>query len=359
MSKTRGNVLDPLDFLESYGADALRFAVSTGISPGNDTKLSFTKLEAGRNFANKIWNAARFVVRSSQSYKGSMDIKHVPTQLEDRWIISRLNGSIADVNRLMGEYQFGEAQRQIHDFLWGEFCDWYIEMTKNRIGKDLEVSSPVPVLVHVLETSMRLLHPFMPFITEELWQDVKKCLPDEHQSADSIMVASYPRADKITRDEEAERVMAAVIEIVRSIRNVRAQHDVEAGRLIDAIIYTELKPSITAFSHVIERLAKASVKIFYETEEHKAENALVLVLNESEVVIPMASMVDFQAERQRLAKEVEQMRAEVKRLEKMLKNEAFLIKAPPAVVCKEKNRLSARQDSLKRLKEHLASLTLE
>jgi len=207
MSKLRGNVLNPIDTLEKYGTDALRFAVSTGTSPGNDTKLSATKLEAGRNFANKLWNAARFVIRSSQSYNGDMDIKSGLLLLEDRWIISRLNETIVDVDKLMQDYQFGEAQRQIHDFLWGDYCDWYIEMAKIRLGGDSIGSSPVPVLIHILEKSLRLLHPFMPFITEELWQNIKKNLPDDRQSVDSIMVAAYPKADKTAADRSVPNIM--------------------------------------------------------------------------------------------------------------------------------------------------------
>jgi valyl-tRNA synthetase len=357
MSKLRGNVLNPINTLEKYGTDALRFAISTGTSPGNDTKLSATKLEAGRNFANKLWNATRFVIRSGQSYNGNMDIQKITTPLEDRWIISRFNSTITGVSRLMRDYQFGEAQRQIHEFIWGEFCDWYIEMAKNRLGDDSKDCSPVPVLVHVLEKSLRLLHPFMPFITEELWQHLKKYLSDDGQFVDSIMVAKYPETDKISEDKEAERVMAAIIEIIRSIRNVRAQYDVEASKLLDAYIYiTELKPEITAYTQAIERLAKANVSIFDIKEEHKTKNTLTLVLSEAELVIPMASMVDLKAEQQRLEKEIGQMQAEVNRLENMLINEAFLVKAPAAVVRKEKDKLSARQDNLRRLKERFISL---
>ncbi|MFH1662634.1 MAG: valine--tRNA ligase [Chloroflexota bacterium] len=357
MSKLRGNVLNPIDTLEKYGTDALRFAVSTGTSPGNDTKLSATKLEAGRNFANKLWNATRFVIRSKQSYNGDMNIKPDSLLLEDRWIISRLNDTIADVNRLMQDYQFGEAQRQIHDFLWGEFCDWYIEIAKIRLGDDSIGLSPVPVLVHVLEKSLRLLHPFMPFITEELWQNINKNLPDDKLSVDSIMIAAYPEADKTTRDREAERIMATVIEIVRSIRNVRAQYNVEANKLIDANIYiTELKTAITFYAQAIGKLTKANVVVFDKKEEHKSKNALALVLSEAEVVIPMASMFDLDAEQQKLKKEIEQVQADASRLEKMLSDKAFLTKAPPAVVRKEKDKLSARRDSLKRLEERLVSL---
>ncbi len=356
MSKLRGNVLNPIDALEKYGTDALRFAVSTGTSPGNDTKLSATKLEAGRNFANKLWNATRFVIRSGQSYNSNMDIKKITLPLEDRWIISRLNKTIVVVNRLMRDYQFGEAQRQIHDFLWGEFCDWYIEIAKIRPSADAG-ASPVPVLLHVLEKSLRLLHPFMPFITEELWQNIKRYLPEDEFSGDSIMVSAYPEADKTTRDRKAERVMAALIEIIRSIRNARAQHDVEAGKMIDAFIYVaELKTAIGVYIRVIERLTKANVKIFDKEEERITKNALVLLLGEAEVVIPMASMVDIQVEQRRLDEEIDQIQADVRRLEKMLSNEDFLEKAPPSVVGKEKDKLAERKNNLKRLKERLASL---
>jgi valyl-tRNA synthetase len=283
-----------------------------------------------------------------------MDIKSGSLLLEDRWIIGRLNDTIADVDKLMQDYQFGEAQRQIHDFLWGDYCDWYIEMAKIRLGANSIGSSPVPVLIHILEKSLRLLHPFIPFITEELWQNIKKSIPDDRQSVDSIMVAAYPKADKKARDREAERVMAAVIEIVRSIRNVRAEHNVEINRQIDAAIYiTELKPAITAYTKAIGKLAKANVKILDKKEEHKAENTIVLVLKEAEVVIPMASMVDLQAEQQKLRKEIEQVQANVNRLEKMLANEDFIMKAPQAVVDKEKTKLLSARDSLGRLEEHL------
>jgi len=351
MSKLRGNVMNPIGALEKYGTDALRFAVSTGTSPGNDTKLSTTKLEAGRNFANKLWNATRFVLGNAESYNGDMNVERNALLLEDRWILSRLNTTIADVNRLMTDYQFGEAQRQIHDFLWGDYCDWYIEIAKIRLN-DTAAPSPLPVLVGVLETALRLLHPFMPFITEELWQNIR-----QRQSVGSIMIAAYPQADEAVIDAEAERVMAAVIEIIRAIRNARAEHNVELSKQIEAEVYAgNLTKSITAYKPAIQKLAKANVTIGDRKERKAAENALALVLKDAEVVIPMASMVDIQAEKNRLQKEIEQAQAEVERLEKMLANTDFTGKAPPAVVGKERNRLADRRDNLKRLQEHLSQL---
>jgi len=357
MSKTRGNVLDPLGFLEKYGTDALRFALITGTSPGNDSKLTTTKFEAGRNFANKLWNATRFVLRSAANYDGDITIKQDNLLLEDRWILSRLNAIIASASRLLKDYQFGEAQRQIHDFLWGEYCDWYIELAKTRLSAASDAPSPLPVLIGVLEKSLRLLHPFMPFITEELWQNIKNSLPSGGQSVDSIMISAYPKADKKAKDAGAERAINAIIDIIRAIRNARAEHNVEANRQIEARIYAgELNAVIAPYVKAIEALAKARTAFIDKKEEQVTENALVLVLRDSEVVIPMESMVDLDAERQRLQKEIAEMQVEVNRLEKMLANDAFLTKAPKIVVDKEKARLLSARDSLGRLQEHYGKL---
>jgi valyl-tRNA synthetase len=356
MSKTRGNVLDPLGFLERYGTDALRFALVTGTSPGNDSKLTTTKFEAGRNFANKLWNATRFVLRSAVNYDGDMSIERDELLLEDRWILSRLNSVITSVSSLLKDFQFGEAQRQVHDFLWGEYCDWYIELVKTRLSAESDAPLPQPVLVSVLEKSLRLLHPFMPFVTEELWQNIRNSLSGVGQPADSIMISAYPKAEKKAKDTQAERIINALVEIVRAIRNARAEHNVETSRLIDAQIYArELKSVISPYARVIQALAKAKTVFIDNKEEQETDNALVLVLGESEVIIPMASMVDLETERQRLQKEIAEMQAEVDRLEKMLDNNAFLTKAPPAVVNKEKVRLLSARDSLSRLQEHLKS----
>ena len=357
MSKTRGNVVDPLELMDQYGTDALRFALSTGISPGNDTKITPIKMEAGRNFANKMWNATRFVLKNMESYSGSMKIEKESLPLEDMWILSRLNTTIADVDRLMQEFQFGEVQRQIHDFMWGEFCDWYIEITKVRLNAGENVLSPIPVLIEVLEKSLRLLHPFMPFITEELWQNVVSKLPEDKARPESIMIAPYPQSDESFKDAVAEEVMASVVEIIRSIRNTRAEYKVEQSRQIEAIIYAgEMEKEIAAYSSAIQTLAKAVPTILRNREGAPPENSLVTVLKGVEVIIPMQSMVDIEAEKKRIQKEIEQMQSEVVRLEGRLKDEAFLSKAPPQVVEKERANLAGKQDKLEKLKEHLAHL---
>ena len=357
MSKVRGNVLNPIDMLEKYGTDALRMALSTGTSPGNDIKLTPAKLEAGRNFANKLWNATRFVLRSIEP-TADMTIQWKLLPPEDCWILSRLNRTISSVSRFMEEYQFGEAQREIHDFLWGEFCDWYIEMAKIRLqSPDKEAPSPIPVLVHVLETSLRLLHPFMPFITEELWQNLRRQLPSDQHVPESIMIASYPEAQDRAIDPEAERVMGAIIEIIHSIRNARAEYKVETTKWIEAQIYAdELAPAITAYSQTIQSLARARPITFLDSRPKglAPEKALVLLLKEAEVAIPMESMIDLEAEKKRLQDEIEQVQTDVARLEARLNDKAFLTKAPEVVVEKERNKLAMRKENLERLKHQLA-----
>jgi valyl-tRNA synthetase len=357
MSKVRGNVLDPLDTMDKYGTDALRFALTTDISPGSDINLTASRLEAGRNFANKLWNATRFVVRSLKP-GADIEFKRDRLTLEDRWILSRLSGTTASVTRLMDNFQFGEALRQLHDFLWGEFCDWYIEFAKIRLSAG-EGPSPLPVLVHVLETSLRLLHPFMPFVTEELWQNLKQRLPAGWAKTGSIMVAAYPEADKKAVDPQAERVMESIIEIIHAIRNARAEHKVESGRWVEAQVYAgELKSAIAPYAETIQRLAKARPVSFFESREEMppGDNVLALVLKSSEVIIPVESMVDLEAERQRLGQEIARTGAEVARLEARLKDKAFLTKAPPAVVAKERDNLNVRKDRLERLQQRLDEL---
>ncbi len=381
MSKMRGNVLSPTDAIEEYGTDALRFAVTTGTSPGNDINLGQHRLEAGRNFANKLWNAARFVCQSLdvEPKKGQaltevavlarlkgVDLwqalaKLVAAQaepIEDRWILSRLNRLASNVTELMSNFQFGEAERQIHDFFWGEFCDWYIEIAKIRLPQPN--SSPLPVLSLALETTLRLLHPFMPFITEELWQNLRRRLPNGSLASDSIMIAPYPVANGRAFDPEAERVMESVIEIIRSIRNARAEHKVAVAKWIEARIYTDkLQSAIASKSAVIETLAKARplAVLSREQREAKEEKALVMVLKEADVVLPWAGMIDLAAEKQRLEGEINTVQNEIDRLEQRLKDAAFVSKAPAAVVEKERSKLQSYKDKLIRLELELTQLS--
>jgi valyl-tRNA synthetase len=278
---------------------------------------------------------------------------------EDRWILSRLSRTNASVVKLMEGFQFGEALRQLHDFIWGEFCDWYIEFAKIRLAVD--DNSPLPVLVYVLEMSLRLLHPFMPFVTEELWQQLKQRLPADWPKTDSIVVAAYPEADKKAVDAEAEKVMEAIIEIIRAIRNVRAEHKVAVSQWIEAEVYAGgLSSAIAEHATAIETLARAKPVSFHDIRQEGVQipsegNDLIIVLpNAVTVRIPMESMVDLKAERKRLEKEIDQSQTLIASLEKRLEDKAFLSKAPKEVVAKERAKLAERQDKLKRLKEQLA-----
>ncbi len=355
MSKVKGNVLNPLEAIGQYGTDALRFALSTGTSPGNDMKMADSRLESSRNFVNKIWNAARFVIKSLPQDYVLPDLKREGMPVEDRWILSRLNRTIQDAVKLMEDFQFGEAQRQIYDFLWSEFCDWYIEIAKIRL-KDACGTSPLPVLVHVLETSLRLLHPYMPFITEELWQTLNSRLTLYGDRPASIMIAPYPAADEAVIDPQAEHTIEAVIEIVHSIRNARAEHHVESGKLIETRIHAgDLAGALAPYAAVVQTLAQTKPPLVLDTHHQGGsdDKDLVLVLKETEVVIPLASMVDPAIEKARLEKELAEVRANVERLEARLNDAAFTGKAPPAVVQKESDRLISGKDKMQRLEQQL------
>jgi valyl-tRNA synthetase len=357
MSKTRGNVVDPLNLVVQYGTDALRFALVMGTSAGNDSRVSDAKMEAGRNFANKLWNATRFAVRSLESGDTSREIRRDTIPLADRWILSRLSHTVSGVTSLMEDFQFGEAQRQLHDFLWGEYCDWYIEFAKIRLSSGGS-PSPVPVLVHVLETSLRLLHPYMPFVTEELWQNLRKRLG--WPETESIMVAAYPEADRMALDAEAADKMEAIIEIIRAIRNARAQYKVESARLIETQIHTgsALRRAMVPYTEAIKTLARANPVTLLEDSPgvRAGDKALVLPLAQATIVIPLESMFDIEAEKRRLQEEIAQNQAEVARLETRLKDQAFLTKAPAAVIEKERQKLYTWTNKLERLRQQSSRL---
>jgi len=353
MSRSKGTGVDPLEVMDEYGTDALRFTLLTGSTPGNDVNLSLARVEANRNFANKIWNATRFVVSNLQPFDGAQGRPPIPNlQLPERWILSRHNRLITEVTRLFEDYNFGEAGRQIYDFLWGEYCDWFIEMSKIRLyGNDDEAKDTArQVLVRVLERTMRLLHPFMPFVTEEIWQH----LP--HQG-EALIVAPWPEAGPM--DEAAEVQMALIMEIVRAIRNARAEYTVEPGRRIEAIIAAgkeyELLSGQKDILITTARLDANNLHIA-STLEVKPPQALALVVGGVEVYPPLAGMVDLAKERQRLNAEIEEVTTGIAGSEKLLANEDFLAKAPAQVVERERNKLAGYRQRQAKLQERLRSL---
>ncbi|MBI4330575.1 MAG: valine--tRNA ligase [Chloroflexi bacterium] len=355
MSKLRGNVINPLDAIEKYGTDALRFALTTGSSPGNDIRMSWQKLEASRNFCNKLWNAARYV-ESSIPADFRLPDRVEAVHVEDRWVLSRFNRLITDVDRLLKEYQFGEAERQIHEFVWGDYCDWYIELSKIRLRSGSGETDTRPVLLYVLEKSIRLLHPFMPFITEELWQGLR---PHLNATADSVMISPYPQPDAFPADGPAEAEMSSVIEIVRAIRNARAEAKVEPVRWIEAQVFArEDEKKLAGHREAIETLARVRpLQISGSLKEKPAgTEAVVLVLAGADVVLPLRGMIDVAAETAKLEKEISQEEAEKQRLETKLGNMAFVSRAPAGIVARDRQRLGETEGKLGRLKERLARL---
>ena len=361
MSKSKGNVVDPLVVIEEHGADALRFSLLTGSTPGNDTKLALQKVEGARNFANKLWNATRFVLGNlgpDQSAENTADASRAwkadPSTLclADRWILSRHNHVVSDATQLIDAFQFGEAGRQIYEFLWGEFCDWYIEIAKAPLyGEDkAAVDRTRAILLYVLERTLRLLHPFMPFVTEELWQH----LPHE---GDALIVAPWPAPDAL--DEAAEADMGPIMEMVRAIRNARAEYDVEPSRLIAAVVIAGDKRALAASqASVLARLGRiepSKLRIEAELAE-KPSRALALIVSGYEVYLPLAELVDLDRERERQAAESKKVEQEIGRAEKLLANQGFVSKAPPEVVDKERAKLEDAHLRHAKLQERLKSL---
>ncbi|MCL4534063.1 MAG: valine--tRNA ligase [Bacteroidetes bacterium] len=345
MSKSKGNTANPLDVIQQYGADALRFTIVTGSSPGNDMKLTNERLEGSRNFANKLWNAARFAFgfREVMGERGSLT-------LEDRWILSRLSGVVTDVNRLMEEWLFGEAGRTIEAFTWDEFCDWYLETAKQRLYGDDQAAkaTAASVMRQVLDTILRLLHPFMPFVTEEIRQH----LP--HQG-ESLMVAAWPRPGE--RDPEAEQEMSALIEVIRSIRNLRAEFRVEAARWVEAkIVAGPQAPLLSQHQEMVATLARVRpLRVVAELPQRPAQ-ALHAVAAGTEIYLPLAGLVDVEAELARLGKELAALGQEIERTKMRLASPGFTQKAPPAVVERERSKLAELEERHAKLLERLALL---
>ena len=261
MSKTKGNVLNPLDLIDEYGADAVRFALTTGTSAGNNLRMNEQKLESSRNFANKLWNASRFVISNLDSGKETPDFCE-PQNLNhrhDQWILSRLNQVTIDVNRLMGDFQFGEAQTQIHDFLWNEYCDWYIELTKDRLRTE-GAESPLPTLAYVLERTLRLLHPFLPFITEEVWGRLCKVGKTGDEWPESLIMAEYPEVQASITNDNSVSEMAKLIEFIRAIRNMKSEFNIQQRQKISCrIAAAEESLLVKAEAKTIENFAGVSI----------------------------------------------------------------------------------------------------
>ena len=364
MSKTRGNTLDPLELIERFGTDALRFALTTGTAPGNDLRFGENRLEAARNFANKVWNASRFVISGlveKSDLEGWHDLPsgENPEHREDRWIVSRLDRVTVEVNQSLRNFELGDAQQKLYDFFWNDYCDWYIEMAKLRLRSG-EGRSPSRTLVHVLERTLRLLHPFMPFITEEIWQNLRSKLPAEGSSVESIMIAEYPTADEPRSDAQAEEEIGLVMQAIRAVRNTRAQLRIPAGQRLEAQFEVSgMQVPIEEEAEVIRVLSRVD-PLHIVTDISSGNDRLkgvTLVVNPLIIHLPLEGVVDLSAEAERLRTELDECVQNMNRVENLVSNSNFLQKAKPEVVETEQARLQdlkERQQHLKEILEQLA-----
>ena len=352
MSKTKGNVIDPLQNIDNYSTDALRFTLLTGSTPGQDMNLSEERIRSNRNFGNKIWQMARFISSNLDGEEPLGPPSQADLPLPDRWILSRLHGLIADVQRLFDTYQYGEAGRQIYDFLWSEFADWYIEASKETLyGEDAAAKARTRhILVYVLETSLRLLHPYMPFVTEEIWQ----YLPHE---GPALIVASWPHSDPAFLDPEAEASMQALIEVIRGIRNARAEYEVDPGRFIQAYAHGgSLQPLLAEYESLVRRLARVEAITFLPEGESYPDKAASIVVGNATLYLPLAGMVDVEAELARLNKDMEGLESQLQRSNNLLGNPDFVARAKPEVVAREQAKLADLTTREEALRKRIASL---
>ena len=351
MSRTKGTGVDPLEAIERYGADALRFGLFTATTMGSDSRLHPDRIEAARNFGNKLWNASRFVLMNLDGY----DRARVKPDMDftDRWILSRLSEVITATTEMIERYELGEAAKLLYDFIWSEFCDWYIEMSKPRLLSEDEFarSTAQHVLCYVLERTLRLLHPFMPFITEEIWH----ALPHE---GESIMVADWPLAEYPV-DEDVVASMAYVMDTTRAIRNLRAELGIPPARRISAIVLAtrEAQKALEMSSAYVERLAGLESFAIRAEQQQKPRKALASVVAGAEVFVPFEGLIDVRREIGRLSKDLEAIENDLGRTQKRLANQSFLEKAPEEVVEKEKARCSELTERAGKLRARLNALS--
>ncbi|HYG60544.1 MAG TPA: valine--tRNA ligase, partial [Symbiobacteriaceae bacterium] len=372
MSKSLGNIVDPLDVIEKYGTDALRFMLVTGTTPGNDSRFYADKVEAARNFANKLWNASRFVLMNLEDWEGG-PVSEEALNLTDRWIRHRFNETVKDVYRLLAEYQYGEAARAIYDFIWSEFCDWYIELVKARLynKEDASRSAAQETLALVLEGTLRLLHPFMPFVTEAIWQKLPAQSEPLENAAEiarqsgqselmpSISVTPYPVPVAGWEDATAAARMGLIIDSIKALRSIRAEFRLGEHSKIDAILMATTDETLAILEEgrsFIESLGKTASLTISAVAEPKPANAATAVLTGVEVYVPVGGLIDVPKEIERMTKEATATEADLKKLQAKLGNEGFLAKAKPEVIEKTKEEAAALEERLASLNARLEML---
>ena len=356
MSKSLGNGIDPMDVIDKYGADALRWFLSNGSAPGQDVRFSYTKMDAAWNFINKIWNASRFVIMNLDSDVELSLPEASEWQLADKWILSRLNDTVRDVTRLFDSFEFGEAGRALYNFIWNDFCDWYIEMAKeNLTGEDEKLKKNTQrILRYVLDQILRLMHPIMPFVTEKIW------LSMPHDGA-SLVVAEYPVEHAEFDNQVAEKDMDNLIELIKAVRNSRSEVNAPMSSAIDILIKTKDDDTRKVFENNVDYINRfchpKRLEIAADIEAPKL--AMTSVITGAEVYLPLADLIDLNEEISRLQKEAKKLESEVTRGEKKLGNEKFVANAPEAVVAKEKEKLANYKQQLAATESRIEELKAE
>jgi len=351
MSKSLGNGVDPIEIIDKYGTDSLRFSLILGISPGNDIRYMPEKLEAASNFANKLWNASKFVLMNLEDYsKEEVDLNNLC--YEDKWILSKLNKLVSEATNNMENYEIGVATQKVYDFIWNEFCDWYIEIVKTRLY-DKESKTRVEAqytLNKVLKDALKLLHPIMPFITEEIYLKL-------YDIDESIMISEWPKYSEELAYEKEEKQIEKLKEIIVGIRNLRTKLNVHPSKKSTLIFVTkEYKEIINKSEEFIKKLAFGNEIIIQENKEGIDKNAMSVLTDEIEVYLPFNELVDIEAEKERLISEKQKVESEIERADKMLNNPGFVSKAPQAKIEAEKEKLEKYKKMLETIDERLSEL---
>ncbi|MBM7556154.1 valine--tRNA ligase [Halanaerobacter jeridensis] len=356
MSKSLGNGVDPIEVIDQFGADTLRFTLITGNTPGNDIRYREERVEASRNFANKLWNASRFALMNLEDFDiDEIDFGSLKYTLADQWMLSRLNKKIKQITDLLEDYQFGQVSQELYDFVWNEFCDWYIELIKPRLYQDEDKAAYQTaqyVAWYTLNSILKLLHPVMPFITEEIWEH----LPGVEGS---IMVAQWPEPDSISINDKAEKKMELVMDVIRSIRNIRNEMKVNPGKEITAILTSDVSEKLEILEEgqdYIADLANVEDLTITEELEEEPDKASTAITSEVKVILPLADLVNIEKEIERLEDEIEEMEFEINRAEGKLANEGFVNNAPDHLVEEEREKKEEYTKKKEQLEEKLAEL---
>lgn len=348
MSKSLGNGIDPLEVIANYGADALRFTLVNGNTPGNDMRYSDDKVKASRNFANKLWNATRFILMNLSEEVTKIELPEELT-IEDKWVLSKYNQLVREVTENLDKFELGVAEAKLYDFIWDILCDWYIELTKTRIANGGQSAvNAQKVLVYLMANTLKLLHPFMPFITEEIWQ----AIPND---CDSIMISKWPEYCDGLYFEREEKEFEQIMDAIKGIRNARAEKNIPPSKKAAVYIATQAEEVFSQGTAFFQKLASASE--VYIAQQHQIENAMQIVTDTARIFIPMGELIDKDKELERLNKEKAFCEKEIQMFEGKLSNEKFVSKAPEKVVAAEREKLQKAQEKLEKVLQSIKALS--